>query len=168
MDEDVQRLLQERRYSDAFERLLDRYDQRVFRFVRSIIRNDARAEDVTQDVFLKLWKALPAYDGRASLSTWLYVIARNTALSDRRRVARQASEINDPEVAAPEPASEPLDVMPFLAKLPDVQREVITLFYLHERRIGDVARILQMPEGTVKSHLHRGRRALATLLKGAQ
>jgi RNA polymerase sigma-70 factor (ECF subfamily) len=166
MDDDVQRLLQERHFSEAFERLLDRYEQRVFRFARSITRNDARAEDVTQDVFLKLWKALPAYDGRASLSTWLYAIARNTAVSAYRTAARDASAIGDREVAAPEPASEPPDVMGLVSGLPDVQREVITLFYLNERRIADVARILQMPEGTVKSHLHRGRRALATRLKG--
>ena len=54
-----------------------------------------------------------------------------------------------------------------MARLPDAQRDVITLFYLHERRIADVARILRMPEGTVKSHLHRGRRALAELMKGS-
>jgi RNA polymerase sigma-70 factor, ECF subfamily len=165
MDDDVERLLEQRRYSEAFERLLERYEQRVFRLTLSIVRNTTRAEDVTQDVFLKLWKALPGYDGRASLSTWLYVIARNTALS-ARRATRDGAPIDSFAVAAPEPAPEPPDVMRFVAQLPDVQRDVVTLFYIHERRIGEVAAILRMPEGTVKSHLHRARRALADLMKG--
>lgn len=166
MDDDVERLLEQRRYSEAFERLLDRYEQRVFRFTLSIIRNTTRAEDVTQDVFLKLWKALPGYDRRASLSTWLYVIARNTALS-ARRATRNDEPVENVDPAASEPAPEPPDVMRFVAQLPDVQRDVITLFYIHERRIGEIAEALRMPEGTVKSHLHRARRALADRMRGA-
>jgi RNA polymerase sigma-70 factor (ECF subfamily) len=166
MDEDVERLLEQRRYPEAFERLLDRYEQRVFRFTLSIVRNTTRAEDVTQDVFLKLWKALPGYDSRASLSTWLYVIARNTAVSARRAM-RNDAPVENADVAASEPAPEPPDVMRFVAQLPDVQRDVITLFYIHERRIGEIAEVLHMPEGTVKSHLHRARRALADRMRGA-
>ena len=66
MDEDVRQLLQERRYPQAIEQLLDRYESKVFRLALMFLRNPARAEEVTQDVFLKLWKALPAYDGRAA------------------------------------------------------------------------------------------------------
>ena len=83
-DEDIQRLLSRSRFDAAFEILLDRYQEKVFRLVYSILKEAARAEDVTQDIFLKMWQVLPDYDGRASLSTWLYTISRNTSLSAAR------------------------------------------------------------------------------------
>jgi len=83
MDEDVRHLLEQRRYSHALERLLNLYETKVFRMALGILNDAGRAEEVTQDIFLKLWQALPAYDGRASLGTWLYAIARNTCLWHR-------------------------------------------------------------------------------------
>ena len=58
-----------------------RYQQKVFRMAVAMLRDRGRAQEVTQDIFLKLWRALPSYDGRAALSTWLYTIARNTCLT---------------------------------------------------------------------------------------
>ena len=81
MSDDVQQLLQKRKYSAAFEQLLELYGKKVFRMAVMMMHDAGRAEEVTQDIFLKLWQALPAYDGRASPSTWLYTIARNTCLS---------------------------------------------------------------------------------------
>jgi len=164
MDDDVQRLLEARKYDDALERLLDRYQQRVFRMAVMMLGGDAgRAEEVTQDVFLKLWRALPAYDGRAAPSTWLYTIARNTCLSAVRaesyRRTTPLDEASEPRVWSTAP--EAIAVQECLSALPDIQREVITLFYLQERSVKDVAAMLDLPEGTVKSHLHRARRALA-------
>src|SRR5215472_3461515 len=77
MDEDVQDLLREGRRREALEQLLEKYETKVFRMAVAFLRDRARAEDVTQDVFLKLWQGLPAYDGRASPGTWLYTIARS-------------------------------------------------------------------------------------------
>src|SRR5215831_1558666 len=84
MDEDVQYLLRIRRYPEALEHLLNRYETKVFRMALTFLKDAARAEDVTQEIFLKLWQALLDYDGRASLGTWLYTIARNTCLSSAR------------------------------------------------------------------------------------
>src|SRR5215469_8058470 len=84
MDEDVQQLLQNKRYPQALEHLLNRYETKVFRMALTFLKDHARAEDVTQEIFLKLWQALPDYDGRASPGTWLYSIARNTCLSTLR------------------------------------------------------------------------------------
>ncbi len=84
MGGDVRQLLLARRYREALEELLDAHEQQVFRMALVMLRNRGRAEEVTQDVFLKLWKALPSYDGRALPSTWLYSIARNTCLSALR------------------------------------------------------------------------------------
>src|SRR3954470_13353032 len=84
MEEDVRRLLQTGRYEAALERLLDEYERKVFRMALAILRDAASAEEITQDVFLKAWRAFPSYDGRAAPSTWLYTIARNTCLSAAR------------------------------------------------------------------------------------
>ena len=166
MDEDVQQQLRARRYADAFERLLDRYQERVFRLAISILGDVARAEEVTQDIFLKLWRALPAYNGRAAPSTWLYAIARNTCLSAVRsntyRRTLPLEEAGTPR--RPENVSTHAEILQLVNRLPKAHREAITLYYLEDRDVKEVARLLGLSEGTVKSHLHRGRRALADMM----
>ena len=168
MDEDVQHLLRRQRYADAFEQLLNRYEAKVFRMALTFLKDPARAEDVTQEIFLKLWRALPDYDARASPGTWLYTIARNTCLSvsraDSYRKSLPLDAINEP--AAPVQAVfTDMELERCLERLSEIQRTVITLFYLQERRVDEVARMLGIPEGTVKSHLHRARLALGEIIK---
>jgi RNA polymerase sigma-70 factor (ECF subfamily) len=167
MDEDVRQMLQKRLYAQAFERLLSLYENKVFRMAVAILRNPARAEEITQDVFLKLWQALPAYDGRAGPRTWLYAIARNACLaasrSDSYRRTMPLEDIHEPVRSGA--GSRDIELAQCIGRLPEMQRQVITLFYLEERRIDDVARMLALPEGTVKSHLHRARLALAAMMK---
>jgi RNA polymerase sigma-70 factor (ECF subfamily) len=166
MGADVQRLLHERRYDEALEAMLDLYEGKVFRMAVAMLRDAGRAEEVTQDIFVKMWRALPGYDGRASPSTWLYAIARNTCLSAVRAESyRKTSALDDvpePSVASATPA---VDWERLLSRLPDSQRHVITLFYFEERSITEVAVMLGVPEGTVKSQLHRARRALADMME---
>lgn len=167
-DEDVQSLLYKRRCTEAFNLLLDRYQEKVFRLVYSILKEAARAEEITQDVFLKMWQVLPDYDGRASLSTWLYTISRNTSLSAFRAESYRKTlpiEDYDPPAAHWEAGSQEVEINQLLQRLPEMQQQVITLFYLQGRSVEDVAHMLDLPEGTVKSHLHRARRALAEMVR---
>ena len=155
--------------SRLFEGLVAQYQAKVFHLVLSLVRNTGRAEEVTQDVFLKLWLALPKYDGRASIATWLYTIARNTGLSHLRSERYRRTE---PLEMAPEPPAEAawrlesLDVDRLLRGLPEELRMVVELFYFQDRSLQDVADMLGMPEGTVKSHLFRARRAMARMMEG--
>jgi RNA polymerase sigma-70 factor (ECF subfamily) len=172
MDEDVQSLLEKHGHRQAFERLLDLYEVKVFRMAVMFMKDPHRAEEVTQDIFLKMWQVLPAYDGRASPSTWLYTIARNTCLSALRSDAHRKTLPFDSvaEPVAPEPkrgddALTKIELERCLERLPEVQRHVIALFYLQEKSVEEVARMLDLPEGTVKSHLHRARLALAAMIK---
>jgi len=167
MDDDVQQQLQTRRYTEAFELLMDRYQEKVFRLAISILRNTERAEEVTQDIFLKLWRALPAYNGRAAPATWLYAIARNTCLSAVRSSAhRRTLPLTVSETPQqPESVSTHAEIMQLVDRLPEAQRQVITLYYLEDRDVTEVARMLDLSEGTVKSHLHRARRALANMME---
>jgi RNA polymerase sigma-70 factor (ECF subfamily) len=166
-DQDVRDLLNRRRYPQALECLLDLYGTKVYRMALIFLKDPGRAEEVRQDVFLKLWRVLSAYDGRASLGTWLYTIARNTCLSAARSEAYRgtASIDGSNEPAVPATASRDVELAQCLDRLPEIQREVITLFYLQEKSVQDVALMLNLPENTVKSHLHRARKALAALLR---
>lgn len=167
MPDDVQELLRRRRYDEALEPLLEAYEQRVYRMAVSMLRDHGRAQDVTQDIFLKLWRALPSYDGRATLSTWLYTIARNTCLSAVRLESyRRTTDLG----SADEPRTgsiRPLDVAlkEALARLPETQRAIITMFYFEDRSVAEVAAMMGLPDGTVKSHLHRARRTLGDILE---
>jgi RNA polymerase sigma-70 factor (ECF subfamily) len=166
MEEPVQQLVLKRRYDEALEQLLDLYEQKIFRMAVAMLRDAGRAEEITQDVFLKVWRALPDYDGRAAIGTWLYTIARNTCLSAVRSESyRRTWPIADSsEPAVQTTTAADVEIAECLAALPRVQREVITLYYLQEKSVRDVSELLDLPEGTVKSHLHRARRALAGML----
>src|SRR5882762_4261055 len=139
MDEDVQLLLRKHRHRQAFERLLDLYEVKVFRMSVMFLKDPGRAEEVTQDIFLKLWQVLPAYDGRAAPSTWLYTIARNTCLSAVRaesyRKTTSLEQSSEPTASNSAPLS--IELEQYLSRLPEAQREVITLFYLEERSVED-------------------------------
>ena len=92
-DSDIRRQLDARQYGEAFALLLERFKEKVFRLAFSILRNETQAEDAAQDVFVKIWKALPAYHGGASLSTWIYAIARNTCLTELTRRRRPSHRL---------------------------------------------------------------------------
>lgn len=166
MEDRIVSLLERGERDAAFEAILDLLEKKVYRLVFSILRSPAHAEDVTQDVFLKVWQALPAWDGRASPSTWIYTIARNTALSYVRAASWKRTEplTGVPEETKSSRPDDAVDVRRMLAQLPESQREVVELFYLQERSIQDVASMLDLPEGTVKSILHRSRKAMAAMM----
>lgn len=175
-DHDIREKLAAKEYRVAFEHLLERYKERVFRLALSIVRNETQAEDMTQEIFLRIWKALPGYQGQASLSTWIYAISRNRCLTDlRKQKTHPTISLNDPETephlekyaATPSTASETdavLDVQSMLTRLPDKYRQVITLFYLEQKSYEDVAAMLAIPVGTVKTFLHRGKKELLAIM----
>jgi RNA polymerase sigma-70 factor (ECF subfamily) len=170
-DDRLHELVRQRSYGEAFEGLLDLYQDRVFRLAFSYTRDRGRAEELAQDVFVRMWQVLPRFDGRAALSTWLYAITRNTCLSalryDARRRMWPLEEARERAAGggSANPGVEPLDLRRLVDALPEPQRRVITLFYLEDRSLREVGKMLDMPEGTVKSHLHRARRALAGAMK---
>jgi RNA polymerase sigma-70 factor (ECF subfamily) len=163
----------------VLEGLMDRYRDKVMHLAFSILRDAALAEDMAQTVFVKVWQALPKFDGRAALSTWLYTIARNTCLTAVERERRVVALEDLPEVADDDDpvafgrsapgletsgqAAAEYDVAKLLEQLPEPYRRVVVLFYLEDRSCEEVGELLTMPTGTVKALLHRGRKKLASL-----
>jgi len=165
MDDDLQELVGQSRYREAFELLLARYQNKVFRLAYSILGNEALAEEAAQDIFVRVWKALPLYNGQASWSTWLYAISRNACLSARRQQAARR-ELPLEETAEPRSSDRVMqvDVPALLSRLPEVYRRVLTLFYLEEKSYLEVSRMLGLPMGTVKTYLHRAKKEAAAML----
>ena len=149
------------------EHLLERFEHKIFRMALLMLRDRGRAEEITQDVFLKIWRALPDYDGRASPTTWVYTIARNTCLSALRHEGYRRTRPLDemPQEGIATHLHRDLEVAQHVAALPEIERQVITLFYWEDRSVDDVARALDLPAGTVKSHLHRARRRLGEMMR---
>jgi RNA polymerase sigma-70 factor (ECF subfamily) len=154
--------------SHTFEGLLGEYRDKVFRLACSLLGNEASAEDATQEVFLKIWKALPGFRGQSSISTWIYAIARNTCLTRRRMEGARRTFSLDEARAAEIPARElpdsGADVRALVDRLPSRYRSVLVLYYLEDRSYQQVALALGLPMGTVKTFLHRARKELAVLL----
>jgi RNA polymerase sigma-70 factor (ECF subfamily) len=173
-DDAIAELIQAGRTEEAFERLAPAYRRRVFGLAYSVLRDRGAAEDVAQEVFVKLWQALPRYDGRAQLSTWIYAITRNTAISAVRRRRRLVS-MSDPAVfeevesrgAASGAMADEAALWRCVEALPDKQRQAVILYYQEDRPVEEVAAMMGLPVNTVKTHLHRARARLALALGGA-
>ena len=174
MDEtDIRQLLAAGRQRDAFERIVERLQENIFHLALSMTRNEATARDLAQESLLRVWKALPAYNGSASLSTWIYTITRNVCLTELARAARkQAVPLDAPESAglvdalvSPEAseAGSGLDIETMLGRLPAKHQRVLRLFYLEQKSHEETAALLGLPLGTVKTNLFRARKELARL-----
>ncbi len=175
MEPGIDQQLAAGRYSRAFELIVPEYRDKVFRLAFSILRERAAAEDAAQETFVKIWKALPKFDGRAALGTWIYAITRNTCLMELRR-RRPTVSFDDPDSTeaqhaaasiATGPAADPErdNLLRLLETLPHNQQEAVRLFYLEDRSYEAVAEQLDMPLGTVKNLLHRARKRLMELAR---
>lgn len=174
-DLDILELLRAGQQADAFGLIMERYEQKVFRLCCSILRQTDQAEDAAQESLVRVWRALPKYDARASLSTWIYTITRNrclTAIERRRELASLSDEAVALEAdhlaaandeAADESSQQQLATL--VAGLPERYRQALTLFYYQDRSIAEVALMLGQPEGTVKTNLHRARALLLERLR---
>lgn len=172
METDIRAHLDAKRFSEAFEMLVDRYQHKAFRLSYSYMKNETQAEDMAQEAFMKVWNALPRYTGEASLSTWIYTITRNTCLDALRKKKRQNSlSYDDPDVAAVAERSHAththptigLDIETMLSRLDEKYRQVILMYYLEEKSYEDTAEALGLPLGTVKTYLHRAKKELAQM-----
>ena len=155
----------------AFAWLVDRHRDRAYALALRIVRTPAEAEEVAQDAFVRVWRALPGFRGDAAFATWLHRIVARRAF-DRLAVLRNRRAREAPLDGVPEPVQtgtheDDLEhrecharLERLMATLTDAQRAVVTLYYLADRSVEEVAGSLGMPVNTVKTHLSRARAAL--------
>ncbi len=181
-DEDLRlvRRCQETDGEAAFDEIVRRYERDVFRLALSVLGPgaDAEAEDVAQEVFLRAYRQMGTYRGMSRLGTWLYRITFNLAV-DRRRLARwskphigeEAVQAAANETTRRDPCALAADVErerlvgAILDRLPDAARTVLHLHYWLGSSVDEIAELLRMPAGSVKSWLHRGRRMVGADLR---
>lgn len=154
----------------AFEELIRRWNDPLWRYVRRIAGEDDGAADLVQEIWLRVIRGMSRLREPARLRPWLFGIARRVAM-DRLRQRYAAPPLADVDaldaVPGPEPGTldDDLDALDHeLGRLPILEREVLTLFYLQELSLAEVADVLAVPTGTVKSRLFRARQLLRTQL----
>ncbi|HEY0310537.1 MAG TPA: sigma-70 family RNA polymerase sigma factor [Luteimonas sp.] len=161
--------------SSAFEALYRRHAGRVHGVIARLVGYDrARAEDLTQDAFVRAWQALPAYRYESAFSTWLHRLAVNTALMDlrARRSRVQAHEGEDAfdEVGTVDSAGHgaalSMDLERAVATLPPRARAVLVLYDVEGWKHEEIAEALGMAVGSSKAQLHRARGLLRARLEG--
>lgn len=186
LDPDAERMLRVKQGDTiAFEELVEKYKQPVINLIYRTLPDATEAEDLSQHVFLQVFKSAHRYRVTAKFSTWLYTIARNLCLNEIRRRSRHPAESLD--LVHPDHEDQPLrqieDSKTFappdlllqdelsrkieeaLADLPENQRTAILLFREQEMSYEDIAEVLDCSLSATKSLIHRGRETLKLKLK---
>ncbi len=158
----------------AFEELINHFKNLVFAVIIRTVSDPSRAEDLAQDVFLRIHRGLPYFRGDARLSTWVYRIVINVCSQEREKPRRPVS-LDDPDARVPAPATidrsfSDLELRDRLEKaiqqLPVQYRLLIAGHYLQGVQYEDLAEAMNLPLGTVKTQLHRAKRQLRQILEG--
>jgi RNA polymerase sigma-70 factor (ECF subfamily) len=171
---------------EAFDALIDRWHGPLWTYARRLTGSDDAAHEVAQDAWLRILRGLPGLRDATRLRPWLFGITRRT-LMDRLRgqyAAPCPSDV-DPDTLPTDDSGvfsgsgvdsgvvsgsgvDEAGLLAGLAGLPVVEREVLTLFYLEELSLAEVAELVEVPVGTVKSRLHRARRMLRQAIASAE
>jgi RNA polymerase sigma-70 factor, ECF subfamily len=173
---------------EAMTQLIASQQHYVYSIAMSVLKNPDDAADLTQDAFMRLFRALPQYTGESRFTTWLYRLVVNLGRDELRRRGRQVplvppsidEEEQDPmaSVADDDRWSDPAqaldsremrgEIRRALAQLEEHHRLVLTLYYFDDMKYTDIAEVLDMPLNTVKSHIRRGKERLAALLQAEE
>lgn len=163
---------------DSFACLVQSYEQRVYQLALRMCGNSEDAQDAAQEAFLSAWRGLPGFRREASFSTWLFRLTSNACIDLLRRQKKNASALSLEESGEdltsptlryqPETALEQQllreGIVNGLQQLPPECRQVLVLRELEQLSYGEIARLLALEEGTVKSRIHRGRKLLRKYL----
>jgi RNA polymerase sigma factor (sigma-70 family) len=163
----------------AWDAVIQQYRRKVFNVAYKFVGRHEEAEDLTQDIFLKIFRSLGTFDRRANFQTWLISISRNLCIDHYRSVRQERRTIDrqvDPNelspashtpgpIAAIEQQDRVVLLREALAALPESLRTAVLMRDIQELSYQEIADRLQLPEGTVKSRINRGRAELARQIR---
>jgi RNA polymerase sigma-70 factor (ECF subfamily) len=158
----------------SLERLFARTQVRVFRYIMRVVKNQAIAEELLNEVFLSVWQNAKSYEGRSEPMTWMLSIAHNKAISALRKktevlgvideTARDlVAEADTPDIAA-QKQDKSAKIRACIAELSPDHRTILDLVYYQEQSVADVAEVLGIPENTVKTRMFYARKKLSEML----
>jgi RNA polymerase sigma-70 factor (ECF subfamily) len=155
----------------AFERLYRQHVSRVFSLCARMVNDRTRAEELTQDVFVRAWEKLSLFRGESAFGTWLHRLTVNVVLNDRKTEGRQRSRYDDDEgdgidvlPARPHAPGDRMDLEMAINKLPKGARRVFTLHDVEGYKHEEIAEMLGVTTGATKAQLHRARMLLREAL----
>lgn len=168
----------------AFDELIARYEKQVYSFAYRMAQNYDDANDIASEAFIKVFQAINKFRGESNFSTWVFRIVTNTYLDKKKRSKAHLNvaideyvELDESSVAKQfeDPAPDPLEMMEeserkdiildAINQLPDYQRIIIDLFHLQGLSYEEIAEVVSLPIGTVKSRLNRARLVLRDILE---
>ena len=154
---------------DAFGRLVEAYQPRVRRFLLNLTMGDEMlTDDLAQETFIKAYVSIRGFKGLSSFSTWLYRIAYNEFYSHIRKHTEDhvddIAAMGEVSTAANDAIEASMTVQEALNRLNDSERVAVTLFYIEDQPLKQVAKIMQMPEGSIKSLIHRSKAKMRALI----
>lgn len=166
---------------EAFRELVDQHKRLVFALIARSVTDQARAEELAQEVFLRVYRGLRFFRGESRLATWIYRIATNVIVEERRPARPLHVSLDEPAADSERPRFEPgaedrafsdLELQDRLRKaieqLPVAYQILVNGHYLEGLRYEDLSESLGLPMGTVKTHLHRAKRLLRRMLEGGE
>jgi len=163
----------------AWEAIVRQYRRKVFNVAYKFVGRHDEAEDLTQDIFLKIFKSLHTFDSRANFQTWLISVSRNLCIDHYRSVRKERETINrDVDASELMPVAKTQGQLAMmeqrdrvellreaLGALPKTLRTAVLMRDIQELSYHEIAETLQLPEGTVKSRINRGRNELARQIR---
>ncbi|HOZ47804.1 MAG TPA: RNA polymerase sigma factor [Candidatus Hydrogenedentes bacterium] len=155
---------------DAFSELVRRHEHAVYNLAFRFMRDAVLAEDMAQEAFLKAFRLLHNFRGDCAFSTWMYRVTCSVCLTEINRRRRRGEVELQPQHAAKAAEDPDVSDMPELirhcvTKLPDHYAAVITLYYLRQVSYEEIAEVMQIPMGTLKTWMHRARKRLREIVE---
>lgn len=165
-------------FEASFQSLVEQFGERVYNQALRILGNREEAEEATQDVFVRIWQALPKFRGDAKISTWIWRITTNVCISRRNKKTADHISFDDENkhssIAIEDRSGNPwqqyvareeqVQLEHLISRLPVEEAAAITLFYLEGLDYKEIADVMQLPIGTVATKLHRGRERLRQII----
>lgn len=154
----------------AFGQLVEAYQPRLRRFLMNLTMGDVYlADDLAQETFIKAYLNIRAFRGVSSFGTWLYRIAYNEFYNEARKRHEQRLDDHEPQgdstTASADATEAQLTVRAAMRSLNDIERTAVTLFYIEDLSIKKIATVMQLPEGTIKSSLHRAKGKMSQVIQ---